>query len=791
MFRNYIKTAWRGLKRGKLFSFINVTGLSIGMGVAMIIGMWVWDELSFDKHFKNFDRLGQVWQFVKFDVEKASYNSVPIPLAEELRTKYPGIEATAVTTYNRNVILGTGDKKLMKQGMFAEAGLPAMLSLQMQNGSLHSLTDMNSILVAESLVKALFATEDPIDKLISIDNKTTVRVAGVYKDFPDNTSFKDVSFFASWQLFMSMDGYAKRASTEWDENSFQVFVQLKEGVEFGKISAAIKDIRMKREDPPAYKPEFFIHPMSKWHLEGDFKNGANVGGLIQLVKLFGFAGIFVLLLACINFMNLSTARSEKRAREVGIRKTIGSERRQLIYQFFTESLLLATLSFVFSLVLVQLALPFFNEIAGKKMNIPWSNLDFWWLSIGFCAVTGLVAGSYPALYLSSFQPIKVLKGTFRSGRSAGLPRKAMLVFQFSVSIMLIIGTIIVYRQLQFAKDRPAGYDKDRLVEVNIMTPELKKNYEILRSELLNSGYVVNVSRSAGSVTNDYGGTVAVGWKGKSPDTRPLFISNMITAGYGKTVGWKVLAGRDFSEKFATDSLGLIINEAAMKLMGFSNPLNETVRLSGKEYQVIGVVADMIKFSPFDHVKPSLFTLNMPATNTINIRIASTVPVGTALAKMGTIFKKYNPASPFDYKFVDTEYATKFANEVKISKLAGFFAALAIFISCMGIFGLATYVAEQRTREIGLRKVLGASMGSVWQLMSKEFVVLVLISMFIAAPLAGYFMSSWLENYVYRTTIAWWIFGLTGCLILFLTLVMISYQSIKVALMNPIKTLRAE
>jgi ABC-type antimicrobial peptide transport system permease subunit len=791
MLKNYFKTAWRNLKKGQLYSFINISGLAIGMAVTLIIGMWVWDELSFDKHFKNYDRIGQVWQFVKFDVEKASYNSLPVPLAEELETKYPDFEKACVTTYNRSTIIGTDEKKILKTGMYTEPELPGMLTLKMLAGSKDALKDMNSILLSESLSKILFGKENPVNKTIRLNNKTNVQVAGVYEDLPDNTSFKDVFFLASWQLFMSMEGYARFASTQWDENSFQIFVQLKEGADFNKVSSTIRDIRMKREDPPAYKPEFFIHPMSKWHLHGDFANGVNIGGLIQHVKLFGIAGIFVLLLACINFMNLSTARSEKRAKEVGIRKTIGSVRSQLVYQFFSESILVSFVAFLLCLLLAQLALPFFNEVAGKKMTIPWTNLYFWLIAMGFCLITGLIAGSYPALYLSSFQPIKVLKGTFRAGRLASWPRKATVVFQFAVSITLIIGAIVVYRQIMFAKDRPAGYNSDRLIEVNMMTPEIKKNFEVLRTELLNSGYVKNIARSMGSVTEDYGGTTRVSWKGKAPETKPLLISNRVTHDYGKTLGWKLLAGRDFSESIATDSLAVIINQSAMQLMGFKDALNETIDWGGKDYRVIGVVGDMIKFSPFDNVKPSFFTISAPATNIINIRIASGAPLSTALAKMEAIFKKHNPAAPFEFKFVDEQYATKFANEVKIGKLAGFFATLAIFISCLGLFGLASFVAGQRTKEIGVRKVLGATVLNVWKLLSKDFVVLVIIAMLIATPVAWYFMSGWLENYRYRISISWWIFVLTGCGALVLTLVMVSYQAIKAALKNPVKTLRTE
>jgi len=791
MIKNYFKIAWRNLKKGKLYSFINIAGLSIGMAVTMIIGLWVSDELSFDKYQKNYDRIGQVWQFVTFDVEKASYNSLPIPLAEELRNKYPDFKSACVSTYNRDVILGTADKKISKTGMYTEQYFPEMMTLKMLSGTRSGLKDMNSILLSESLAKILFGTENPVNQVISMNNKAEVKVTGVYEDMPGNSSFRDVFFLAPWQLFISIDSYAKNALDQWDENSFQIFVQLKEGADFSKASSVIKDIRMKRDDPPKYKPEFFIHPMSRWHLHGDFTNGKNTGGLIQHVRLFGIAGIFVLLLACINFMNLSTARSEKRAKEVGIRKTIGSQRSQLLYQFFSESVLVSFIAFIFCLLLVQVALPFFNQVTDKGMIIPWQKVYFWLLAFCFCLVTGLIAGSYPALYLSSFRPIKVLKGTFKAGRLASWPRKALVVFQFTVSIMLIIGTLIVFRQIMHAKNRPAGYNRDGLIEVTMKTPEIKKNYEALQTDLLHTGYIQNIARSESSVTDDYGGTTAVSWKGKTPDMKPLLISNRVTHDYGKTIGWKLLAGRDFSKAFSTDTTAVILNQSAIQLMGFRDPLNEIVKLSGKDYRVIGVVADMIKFSPFDNIKPSLFTIDRGNPNVINIRIAPKASVSNALAKTETIFKKHNPAAPFEFKFVDEKYAAKFSNEVKIGKLAGFFAALAIFISCLGLFGLASFVAEQRTKEIGVRKVLGATVLNVWKLLSKDFVLLVFISLLIASPLAYYFMHGWLENYRYRIDISWWVFVLAGTSSLLLTVGMVSFQAIKAAIANPVRSLRTE
>ncbi len=790
MIKNFFIIAWRNLKKHKAYSFINIWGLAAGMTVAMLIGLWVWDEVSFNKYHKNYPQLAQAWQFVSFGPEKSSFNSVPVPLAAELRNKYPEVKASATASYNRDAILTSRDKKLSRRGMYTEPDFPEMMTVKMISGARTALKDVHSVLLSQSLADALFGEENPINKIVRLNNKADVKVSGIYEDFPANSSFRYVSFLATWQLLTTMDDYAKLASGAWDENSFQVFVQLKEGADIKKLSAKIKDTRMKLENPPGYKPEFFLHPMSSWHLYGEFKNGANTGGLIRLVKLFGIAGVFVLLLACINFMNLSTARSEKRAKEVGIRKTLGSVRGQLIRQFFTESLLVSFIALGLSIALVLLLLPFFNEVAGKELSILWANPFFWLAALLFTLITGLIAGSYPALYLSSFRPVKVLKGSFKAGRFAPLPRKVLVVFQFSISVMLIAGTLIWSKQINHAKDRPTGYNNSGLIEVPISTPELLTHYEAISIELLNTGKVASVSGSQGSITTEYGGTTDVAWKGKSPESKPLIMSNRVTHDFGKTVGWNILKGRDFSKNFTTDRRGMILNESAVQLMGLENPINETVRLSDKEYKVVGVISDMVKGSPFAPVKPALFIIDN-FINVINIKLPPNSSVSASLAKLEQVFKKYNSQAPFEYKFVDEQYAQKFATEERIGKLAGFFAILAIFISCLGLFGLASFIAEQRTKEIGIRKVLGASIAGIWQLLSKEFLLLVFISFMIALPAAYYFMNKWLQNYEYRTEISWWIFGLVVLATLLITTLTVSFQAIKAAIANPVKSLRAE
>jgi len=792
MIKNYFTIAWRNLKKHKIYSLINIGGLAVGMTVAILIGLWVWDEISFDKYHKNHNQVAQAWQFVSFGPEKSSYNSVPIPLAAELRNKYPEVKSASVASFNRDAILTSGDKKFSRTGMYTEPDFPEMMTVKMLSGVRTGLTDIHSMLLSQSLAKALFGDENPIDKVVRLNNKTDVKVSGIYEDFPTNSSFRDVFFLASWELLTTIDSYAKRSTQEWDENSFQVFVQLQEGADVKKLSAKIKDTRMKLEDPPAYKPEFFLHPMNRWHLYGEFKNGMNTGGLIKLVKLFGIAGVFVLLLACINFMNLSTARSEKRAKEVGIRKTLGSVRGQLIWQFFSESLLVSLISLVLSIIFVLLLLPFFNQVANKELSILWTNPFFWLAAFAFSLITGLIAGSYPALYLSSFRPVKVLKGSFKAGRFAPLPRKILVVFQFSISVLLIAATLIWSRQINHAKDRPIGYDSNGLIEITMSTPDLISHYDAVRTELLNTGAIANVSASLGSITENFGGTTNVSWKGKTEDSRPLFMSNRVTHDFGKTVGWNVLQGRDFSKNFLTDSTAIVLNESAVQMMGLQNPINETIKFSGKDYKIIGVISNLVKGSPFQPVDPSLFTIGYGgAVNVINIRLSPNSSVGTALNKIENVFREYNPQAPFDYKFVDEQYAQKFATEERIGKLAGFFAILAILISCLGLFGLASFIAEQRTKEIGIRKVLGATILGIWQLLSKEFLLLVFISLLIAIPLAYYFMNKWLQNYEYRTEISWWLFAIVVLATLLITILTVSFQAIRAAVTNPVKSLRTE
>jgi ABC-type antimicrobial peptide transport system permease subunit len=569
-------------------------------------------------------------------------------------------------------------------------------------------------------------------------------------------------------------------------------VQLADNRDIDKETGKIKNVVMAHRNKGDRMESTYLYAMDKWHLYSEFKNGKPAGGPIQFVWLFATIGVFVLLLACINFMNLSTARSEKRAKEVGIRKTVGSSRSQLIRQFLSESVLVALVSFIFSVILVIVLLPLFNSLAGKNIQLPWRSPAFWLFALAFTCITGLLSGSYPALYLSKFEPIKVLKGTFRVGRYASLPRKVLVVVQFTFSVALIIGTIIVFKQIQFAKNRPVNYRKEGLITVNGATPDLPKYYNAIRNDLLASGVVENMAGASDATTNLGAWRNSFNWEGKNPNTIPNFGFMYMTEDFGKTIGWQLKEGRDFSKDFSTDSSAMILNEASVKQVGMKKDIvGQNMQYDGKNYRVIGVVKDMIQESPYKPVMPTVYVASHNWIGIVSVAIKTGVPVRDALAKIAAVFKKYNPNLPFNYTFNDEDYAKKFADEQRIGKLATLFTILAVFISCLGLFGLASFVAEQRKKEIGVRKVMGASAYNLWRMLSTEFALLVIIACFIAIPLAWYYSNNWLKQYDYKTSISPWVFVASGVGALFITIITVSFQSIKAAVANPVKSLRSE
>ena len=796
MLFNYLKIAFRNLARNKGYSFINIGGLAVGMAVAMLIGLWVYDELTYDRYHENHDKIAAVWRQTTSEGEIDTGSSIPLPLEDALRHEYGNFfKHIVMSDWNVSHSLAYGEKKFTENGSFMGKSAPEMLDLRAVSGERNGLQEPNSIMLDASIAQSLFGKQEPIGKTIMLDGEWNLKVTGVYEDIAANSSFNELCFIVPWSHFVQNDSYARRDGDNWGSSNYRLFVQTNDNVSATQATEAIKEIIPQAKVRPGSNPKLFLHPMNDWHLHSDFENGVQTGGRIQYVRLFGIIGGFVLLLASINYINLSTARSEKRAKEVGIRKSVGSLRRQLVGQFLSESFLVVILAFGLALMLVMLSLTTFNNLAEKQIALPWTNVFFWGIALSFICLTALLSGSYPALYLSSFQPVKVLKGArFQVGRYAGLPRKVLVVLQFTVSVALIIGTIIVFRQINHTKDRPIGYDRSGLVQVHLSGNEFQGKYNFMRQELINSGAVVEMATSNSPTTALWNHTAGYSWQGKPEGFQERFAGTYVSHDYAKTLGLKLVAGRDFSREFTTDSSGIIINQTAVKYMSLADPVGTILYTSSGEEsgKIIGVVEDMIMESPYEVVEPTLFFFDRNnRANYYNLRLAPGQSTSKSLAAIGSIFSKNFPDFPFDYQFVDDEYAAKFAAEERIGKLAGVFTGLAILISCLGLFGLASYVAEQRTKEIGVRKVLGASVASLWRLLSKDFVLLVLIALLIAAPLAWYFMDGWLQKYTYRTELSWWIFAAAGAGALAITLLTVSFQAVKAALMNPVESLRSE
>lgn len=794
MYKNYFKIGWRSLLRNKSYSLINISGLAMGMAVAMLIGLWVNDELSFNKSFKNYDRLSGIYHHLTFGEDIFTENSIPYPFGSQLKNNFPEVEEVAMTSFAGEHLVTFEENKISRTGLFVDPVFLHMFSIPLLQGTSSSLKDIQSILLSKKLADVLVG-DNPVGKMIRFDNRDQLMITGVFEDFQANSEFTDVSMLLPMEYHFSNSDATRTQLNNWEDFSFQCFVLLNEKASPVDTEAKLKNLLYQNisGDGKSLKPEGILLPMSKWHLYAEFKNGVTTGGKIQSVWMIGLIGTFVLLLACINFMNLSTARSEKRSKEVGIRKVMGSLRAQLVNQFLSESLLVVIISFFLAIIMVALSLSLFNNLSGKQLSIPWSDTYFLIGSLVFVIITSLLAGSYPALYLSSFNPVRVLKGTFKAGRYAVIPRKVLVVFQFTISTALIIATIIIFQQIQHAKDRSPGFDREGIIQLSIRTEDLANaDYNSLRHELLATGVVENMAKSDFPITGSMAGDASLTWQGKDPAFRPLVAINKCSHDFPMTNGFKFIAGRDFSREFASDSSAVIINEMAANLFPDGDAIGKHFQFaSGKKLEIIGVIKDQVRWTPFVNQSPHMYFINYKGMGYLTIRLNSHVDVASALTKIEDVIKKYDAGAPFDYKFQDDDYARLFHAEERLGKLTTVFAALAIVISCIGIFGLASFAVSQRTKEIGIRKVLGATVFSIWKLLSGNFAGLVLISFLLAAPLAYYFANQWLQQYDYKIEIEWPVFAVTGVLALVLTILTVSFQSIKAAWMNPVTSLRSE
>lgn len=789
MLRNYLKIAWRNLFKNGLYSLINIGGLAVGMAVSFMLLLYVYNEFSFDKFNTNADRLYCVYRTQPSGGAISTGRPVPVKLAAMLAKDFPEIEQATRTNWPYPVIVNYNNRPIKLQTMAADPSLLDMFSFTFVKGNKQTaLAGPTSIVLTEKGAKAVFGDANPVGQIVKFDNQYPLKVTAVIKDNPQNSSF-DFNALIPWSALEAQQSWVKTSG--WGNYSFMAYVMLKPNASLTAVNAKVKDV-IARYDPANKENKLFLYPLTRNHLYSDFKDGKNVGGSIEYVRLFLLLAIGILLIACINFMNLSTARSERRAREVGVRKAIGANRFALIKQFMGESVLLAFMALILAIILVQLLLPVFNNIINIQLKVPYNNLWAWGAAIGVTVFTGLIAGSYPALFLSSFKPVKVLKGQItNAGNTTAKPRQVLVVLQFTFAVCLILSSIFIYKQISYIKDRPVGYDKTALVEIPF-EGNMNSKFDSFRQDAINAGAITDGAITSGSIVSNGSSTWNVTWQGQKPGEDKIPIDQIaVTWHFSSTYGLKVIEGRDFETDHPADSSAIMLNESAVKMMGFKNPIGQIVKWQDQQRTVIGVVKDFVWGSPYEPVKPAIIGFMKDWKNSIGLKLNSNRSVSYDLATLQAIYKQYNPGYPFDYKFADEQFNKKFANEQLLGTMSFGFTCLCIIISCLGLFGLAAFSAEQRRKEIGIRKVLGASLGNLWYNLSREFFILVSISFVLGASLSWYVMHSHFARYTYHTDLSLWVFALTMVLSLAICLITVSWQAIRSALANPVKSLRSE
>lgn len=797
MIQHHFKFAFRNLARKRTAAFINLTGLLTGLTAVILISLWVYDELSYNTYHPQYERVAKVLRAQTHLSERSVGTNQPFAMAAELRDNYRDyFENVAMElSWSTEHALAVGTNKFLEEGRFVEANAIDIFGLDMQLGAQSALTDPRSIVLSNTFAETLFGEENPMGKMVQLDGELTLVVSGVYADLPKNSEFQGIHYLINFAQFYKQNAWA--SANSWRGSNAQIYVKLKEGVNMEEASQAIDKAMLPYVDEETRnnrQPSLSLNPMSRWHLYSNFDDRAGaISAELRFVLFYASIGLLILLLVCINFINLSTSMFVTRAKEVGVRKTMGSNRVQLIGQFLVESLVLITMGFAASVILANVLLPWFNGVIDKEMVMPFGQLGFWILGLSFVVLVAIMAGLYPAVLLSSFHPVKALKGSFVKGHSTASIRKGLVVFQFTVSIALISGTLVVSRQINYASDRPEGYDKERLVVVKTVTEDYQRQYELLSTQLMKTGVVEQVAASGAPVTDNQYSNNGFTWQGKHPDFNPIFNDFYVSPEFGEAIDWNILSGRDFSTALSSEQSAVLINESAAAILGFENPVGEVLTWesrNGKTYHIIGVVQDMVRASPFETIPPSLFFLSEELPY-LHLRLAPNIPVDQAFASIESVFDQVLPLEPVEFQFVDQLYSTKFVSEQRVAYLSGFFTVLAIVISGLGLYALALFEAARRTKEIGVRKVLGATVLSLWNLLTKDMVRLILFSSAVAIPIAWYLLENWLTEYEYRVPLEWWMFALAAFGAIIIGLGTVSYQSIKVAFQNPVDSLRSE
>lgn len=788
MIRNYLITALRNFRRHKGYSFINVTGLAIGLACSFFILLWVQDEMSYNKFLPEGDQVYRVMRHTIFGGRKGTSSSMPKPIAQVLVDEYPEITHTVLMSWSNEMVLDYNNQAFRSEGRYFGSDFFTVFKFPLICGDPASaLLDPESIAISESLAERYFGADwmqkkDLLGSIINVDHRLNAKLTAVFEDVPPNSSLQ-FEFVIPMQEYMRRNDWVNR----WDNNGLRIFARLEKGADPDVVNAKIKELIDQHVD--AWETDVFLQPVTDMYLWSNFKNGVLVGGRIDYVRIFLFIAVFIILIASINFMNLATARSTKRAREIGVRKAVGATKTSLARQFICESLLTSMIAFVIAMLLIFLLLPSFNQLTGKSVSLSLSNPGLWLQFCGLALLTGLLAGSYPALYLSSFNVVSVLRGSgLKKARGGGL-RKGLVVFQFIMSIILIIGTLTVYRQLSYIRNKALGVDRENVLYM-ASEGKIRDQFDAFKQELLNQPGIMNVTLSSQNPLSVGNNTIGVKWDGKVEGDNTLY--SIINTGYDfvETMKIQMKEGRVFSREFGTDTSNYIINEKAAAAMGMDNPIGQRLAVWEQEGSIIGVVKDFHMQSLYRGIEPVIMRLSPQDTLIIFVRFAAG-ETREALTALETVHNQFNPEYPFSYRFLDEDFEKTYRSETVIGTLANVFAVLAILIACLGLLGLASFTAEQRSKEIAIRKVLGSSVVNIVMLLSREFILLVIGAYAAALPIAYYLMSKWLDDFAFHTKISIGVLISAGVLSVLIAWLNVSYQSIRAAMMNPVVSLRSE
>lgn len=790
MFKHHFKLGWRLLLKNRAYSLVNIGGLALGMAAAMLMALWIKDEINYDRFHADADQIYTVKRHVFSDGEIHTSDGVTFNIANTLKTTYPAVEEVAITSNTTRLVLTPAGDSFRELGIYATPSFFDIFSWKWSQGDTSAiLSSPNSIVISSSLAQKYFGktaaeNDQVIGQLIEHNSAglPPFMVTGIFEDIPTQSSLQ-------FDFVLPMEVYEERNDWlyNWNNSGIRIFTQLRDGTDVAALNKKIKDVQ--NDHIEQFRSDIFLQAYADQHLYSSFKNGKQAGGRILYVRIFGVVALFLILIACINFMNLSTARSLQRVKEIGVRKAIGAERRLLVGQFMSESFILLFIAFIFALALVFSALPIFNDLTDKNISLASFGINTLLLFGGIGLLTTLLASSYPALYLSSFNAVQIIRGTFKQSIGSARLRKGLVIFQFSMSVLLIVGALTVHQQINYIQSKNLGLDRENVLYLRL-EGAIGEQYNALKEELLDAPGVAAVSTTNSSPLRIRSNTHSVRWQGKDPEGQISMHILSVNFDFIDLMKMEIAEGRDFDVSYGTDSVNYIINETALKTMGFEEPLGQQLSFWGNTGSIVGVVKDFHMSTLYSEIEPTIIQLRPRNTSWLYLRTEAG-RTAEAISSLETIYERFNPAYPFEYRFLDESFRATYRSEHTIGTLSYYFTGFALFIACLGLIGLAVYTGQRRLKEISVRKVMGASLGHLVFLLSKDFILMILLAFLLASPLAYFLMEEWLGHFAYSIHVSFGVFLLAGIATLLIALLTVGFYVFKVAVSNPVQALKSE